>query len=92
MRGRASKKRTFFRARSAPVTGIDVCTVHSNIAKSTHHDKLFAKIPNFVTAYFVFLRIMIPRIKGIHEGNVLEKSIFRPLYVTAYWGPPSNST
>ena len=43
---RLLKKRTFFRARSAPVTGIDVCTAYPNIAKYTQHHKLFAKIPN----------------------------------------------
>ena len=33
--GQAPRKRTFFRARSAPVTGINVCTTYPNIAKST---------------------------------------------------------
>ena len=44
------KKRTFFRAGSAPVTRIDVCTFYLIIFKSTRHHKLFAKIPNFGTA------------------------------------------
>ena len=41
------KKRTFFRVRSAPVTGIDICRVYPNIAKSTKHHKFFAKITFF---------------------------------------------
>ena len=50
VRDGALKKRTFFRARSAPVTGIDGCTVYPNIAEYTQYHKLFAKIGNFGTA------------------------------------------
>ena len=49
--GHAPKKRTYFRARSAPVTGIDVCTTHPNIVKSTQHHQFFAKVSNFGSAY-----------------------------------------
>ena len=53
--GRALKKRTFFRARSAPVTGIDVHTTYPNLAKYTQHHKMFAKIANYGTACYVFI-------------------------------------
>ena len=54
-RWRALKKRTFFGARYDPVTGIDISTAYPNIAKSTQHHKVFAKIPNFDSACYVFL-------------------------------------
>ena len=49
-----SKKRTFFRARSTQVAGIDVCTAYPNLAKTTQHQKMFAKIPN---CWYYMLRI-----------------------------------
>ena len=53
----------------------------------TQYHKLFAKIRNSGTAYYVFLRQIPPTIEGIYGGNTAKKSIFRPLYVEPYLSP-----
>ena len=52
---RSLKGGPFFRVRFATVTGIDVCTVYPNIAKSTQHHKLFVKIRKYGFSCYVFL-------------------------------------
>ena len=75
MPARALEKRTFFRARSYPVTGIDVCAVY--IAKYTQNHKMTAKIPKFSTLYYLF-----PRVRPLKDKGHLWEQPFRKEYIS----------
>ena len=74
-RGYVLKKRTFFGARSAPVTGIDVCTEHANIAKTTQHHEFSPRCLIFGLHIMYSYVVCFTKIRDI-DGSIFFKRVY----------------